>query len=120
MMWGFDQTPVVGTTEHRAGKGQTTTGPERAGDEQRGETISWTAPPRLDVPLCLLHGAADQHTLTGLVEEYYSLVEAPAKNLVLLPGGGHCAVLMQPGAFPAELRACINGTPAGTSGPGTR
>ena len=47
-------------------------------------------------------------------------VEAPAKNLVLLPGGGHCAVLMQPGAFLAELRACINGIPAGTSGPGTR
>lgn len=84
------------------------------------ETMSWTAPPRLDVPVCLLHGAVDLHTLTGLAEEYYNLVEAPARNLVLLPGGGHCAVLMQPAAFLAELRACINGTPAGTSGPGSR
>jgi pimeloyl-ACP methyl ester carboxylesterase len=82
--------------------------------------MSWTAPPRFDLPVCLLHGAADQHTLTGLVEEYHKEVEAPAKNLVLLPGGGHCAVLMQPAAFLAELRACINGMSAGTSGPGSR
>ncbi len=80
------------------------------------ETMSWTAPRQFSVPVCLPHGDSDQHTLTSLVEEYYPLVEAPAKNLVLLPGGGHCAVLMQPAAFLTELRACVsravNGPPS--------
>ncbi len=44
------------------------------------ETMSWTAPPRFDVPVCLLYGAADQHTLTGLVEEYHTKVEAPPRT----------------------------------------
>jgi pimeloyl-ACP methyl ester carboxylesterase len=35
-------------------------------------------------------------------------IEAPRKDLVLLPAGGHCAVLMQPDAFLAELRARIS------------
>ena len=45
------------------------------------------------------------------------MIEAPAKNLLLLPGGGHCAVLMQPAAFLAGLRSCVGGTvnaPSGT------
>ncbi len=87
------------------------------------ETMSWTSPRAFGVPVHLLHGDDDQHTLTSLVEEYYQMLQAPAKNLVLLPGGGHCAVLMQPVAFLAELRACVgrvvNGAPAGTSGPGS-
>jgi pimeloyl-ACP methyl ester carboxylesterase len=76
------------------------------------ETMSWTAQQqgtRFGVPFYLLHGDTDQHTLTSLVEDYYPMVEAPAKNLVLLPGGGHCAVLMQPAAFLAELRSCVGG-----------
>jgi pimeloyl-ACP methyl ester carboxylesterase len=73
------------------------------------ETMAWIAPRQFGVPVCLLHGDSDQHTLTSLVEEYYPLAEAPAKSLVLLPGGGHCAVLMRPDAFLAELRACIGG-----------
>jgi pimeloyl-ACP methyl ester carboxylesterase len=42
------------------------------------------------------------------------MVEAPARTLVLLPGGGHCAVLMQPAAFLAELRACLGPVSAAT------
>jgi len=78
------------------------------------------APREFGVPVHLLHGDSDAHTLTRLVEEYYPTVEAPAKSLVLLPGGGHCAVLMQPAAFLAGLRGCVNGAPSGTSGPGSR
>ena len=51
-------------------------------------TMSWTAQQqgtRFGVPVYLLHGDTDPHTLTSLVEEYYPTVEAPAKNLVLLP-----------------------------------
>ena len=50
------------------------------------ETMSWTAQQRgtrFGVPVYLLHGDADQHTLTSLVEEYYPMIEAPAKNLLL-------------------------------------
>ncbi len=88
------------------------------------ETMSWTAQQqgtRFGVPVYLLHGDADQHTLTSLVEEYYPIVEAPAKNLLLLPGGGHCAVLMQPATFLAGLRSCVGGAvnaPSGTCRPG--
>ena len=93
------------------------------------ETMSWTAPRRFDVPVYLLHGDTDAHTLTSLAEEYYPRVEAPAKDLVLLPGGGHCAVLMQPAAFLAALGACLGGpasrsavseSAAGTCDPGRR
>jgi pimeloyl-ACP methyl ester carboxylesterase len=64
-------------------------------------------------PVYLLHGEADEHTLTSLVREYFAAVEAPAKDLVLLPGGGHCVVLAQPDAFLAELRALQMGSIVG-------
>jgi pimeloyl-ACP methyl ester carboxylesterase len=93
------------------------------------ETMSWTAPRRFGVPVYLLQGDTDAHTLTSLVEEYYPAVEAPAKDLVLIPGGGHCAVLMQPAAFLAALGACVGGPASrgtvsesapGTCDPGSR
>jgi len=59
------------------------------------------------IPFFIFQGAADEHTLTSLAEEYLAAVEAPGKDLVLLPGGGHCAVLMQPDVFLAELRALV-------------
>jgi len=40
------------------------------------ETMSWTAPRRFDVPVCLLQGDTDEHTLTRLVQEYYPMIEA--------------------------------------------
>jgi pimeloyl-ACP methyl ester carboxylesterase len=68
---------------------------------------AWEAGTRFDVPFLIFQGDADEHTLTGLAREYFDAVEAPAKDLVLLPGGGHCAVLMQPDAFLAGLRARV-------------
>jgi pimeloyl-ACP methyl ester carboxylesterase len=75
------------------------------------ETMSWDAHKagtRFDIPFFLLHGDTDPHTLTSLATEYYAAVEAPAKDLALLPGGGHCAVLTQPATFLAELRARLD------------
>ena len=72
------------------------------------ETMSWTAARQgtgFDVPFFIVQGDSDEHTLTSLAEEYFATVTAPAKELVLLPGGGHCAVLMQPASFLAALRA---------------
>jgi pimeloyl-ACP methyl ester carboxylesterase len=80
------------------------------------ETMSWSAwayGSRFAIPVYLLHGAADEHTLTSLVREYFAAIEAPAKELILLPGGGHCAVLAQPAAFLAELRALQMGSIVG-------
>jgi len=74
-------------------------------------TMSWNARQhgtRFAVPFFLLHGDADQHTLTNLAREYFAAIDAPSKHLALLPGGGHCAVLMQPATFLAELRARLD------------
>jgi pimeloyl-ACP methyl ester carboxylesterase len=74
------------------------------------ETMTWDATQhgtRFDIPFFLLHGDSDQHTLTSLVIEYFAAVEAPVKDLVLIPGGGHCAVLMQPDVILTHLRAKV-------------
>jgi pimeloyl-ACP methyl ester carboxylesterase len=84
------------------------------------ETMRWSAAAegtRFAVPFFIFQGDADPHTLTSVAQEYFGAVEAPAKDLVLLPGGGHCAVLMQSGTFLAELRAraCRGGAMAATA-----
>jgi pimeloyl-ACP methyl ester carboxylesterase len=73
--------------------------------------MSWTATRQgtgFDVPFFIFQGEGDEHTLTSLAGEYFATVTAPAKELVLLPGGGHCAVLMQPAAFLAELSTRVS------------
>jgi pimeloyl-ACP methyl ester carboxylesterase len=75
------------------------------------ETMRWSAVAEgtsFAIPVCIFQGDADEQTLTCLAQEYFATIEAPRKDLVLLPGGGHCAVLMQPDAFLAELRARIS------------
>jgi len=74
------------------------------------ETMRWTARQHgagFAVPFYIFQGDSDQHTLTSLAAEYFASVEAPAKDLILLPGGGHCAVLTQPATFLAGLRAHV-------------
>jgi pimeloyl-ACP methyl ester carboxylesterase len=55
------------------------------------------------VPIVLLHGAADSYTLPALAQEYIAALDAPVKDLVLLPGCGHMAVLTQPERILDEL-----------------
>lgn len=74
-------------------------------------SVSWSAAAEgtsFAVPFFIFQGGADEHTLTSLAREYFAVVEAPEKSLVLLPGGGHCAVLMQPDVFLGELRARVS------------
>jgi pimeloyl-ACP methyl ester carboxylesterase len=74
------------------------------------ETMTWDAAQhgtRFEIPFFLLHGASDQHTLTSLATEYFDTIQAPVKELALIPGGGHCAVLMQPDALLDQLRARV-------------
>ena len=84
------------------------------------ETMRWSAwrHTRFAVPFFVFQGDSDQHTLTSLAAEYVAAVEAPAKDLVLLAGGGHCAVLMQPAVFLNELRARL--VPARRGAPDSR
>jgi pimeloyl-ACP methyl ester carboxylesterase len=82
------------------------------------ETMTWDASQhgtRFEIPFFLFHGASDQHTLTSLAVEYFAAVEAPVKSLALIPGGGHCAVLTQPDAILARLRAEVTPLAAAAS-----
>jgi pimeloyl-ACP methyl ester carboxylesterase len=72
------------------------------------ETVTWDTAShgtQFDIPVFLFHGAVDKQTLTSLATEYFATIEAPVKNLVLIPDGGHCVVLAQPDVFLAHLLA---------------
>jgi pimeloyl-ACP methyl ester carboxylesterase len=84
--------------------------------EQTMAWSAWHAGTSFEIPFFMIHGDDDQHTLTGLAQEYFAAVQAPAKDLVLLPGGGHCAVLMQPAAFLTALRDMLGSASPLTSG----
>jgi pimeloyl-ACP methyl ester carboxylesterase len=62
---------------------------------------------RFEVPFFVFQGASDTLTLTSCVEPYLSDLQAPAKDLVNLPGGGHVALLTQANEFLAELVARV-------------
>lgn len=42
-----------------------------------------------DVPIVLIQGTDDRLTVTALVKDYFDHIDAPSKQLVLLPGAGH-------------------------------
>ena len=64
---------------------------------------AWRLFTRFEVPFYLFQGDADLLTPAELAEEYFAAVEAPAKGLVLLKGGGHMAILLQSEQFLEEL-----------------
>jgi pimeloyl-ACP methyl ester carboxylesterase len=57
----------------------------------------------LEVPFFLLQGETDVITVTSLAEEYFQDVQAPAKELALIPDAGHFAAFTRPDRFLAEL-----------------
>jgi pimeloyl-ACP methyl ester carboxylesterase len=63
---------------------------------------------RFEVPVLILHGDADLHTLPSLAEQYLSVIDAPTKEFVHLPGAGHMAMLTQPDLFLTELLARVH------------
>jgi pimeloyl-ACP methyl ester carboxylesterase len=62
---------------------------------------------RFEVPLFLFQGESDVVTLTSLATEYFQEVEAPTKELALIPDAGHFAAFTQPERFLAELRTRV-------------
>ena len=62
---------------------------------------------RLEVPFFLFQGEHDVITLTSLATEYFQEVQAPTKQLALIPDAGHFAAFTQPERFLAELLARV-------------
>jgi pimeloyl-ACP methyl ester carboxylesterase len=60
-----------------------------------------------DIPVFLLHGEDDVHTLPEPAEEYLAAIRAPAKEFVRLPGTGHLSLLARPELFLTELLARV-------------
>jgi pimeloyl-ACP methyl ester carboxylesterase len=52
-----------------------------------------------EIPVFFIQGAEDIQTPTSLVETYFVEIDAPTKQLILLPGGGHMAIVAQSAAF---------------------
>jgi pimeloyl-ACP methyl ester carboxylesterase len=76
--------------------------------------------PRLEVPFFLFQGATDVVTLTSLATEYFTEVQAPTKELALIPDAGHFAAFTQPHRFLAELRTRVRPLAAAPSPSPTR
>lgn len=59
---------------------------------------------RFEIPFYLLQGESDILTITSLAQEYYERVDAPSKEIALIPDASHFAAFTQPEAFLAALR----------------
>jgi proline iminopeptidase len=62
------------------------------------------AAPSVPVPVVIIQGDEDIQTPTSLARAYFESLQAPEKAFVLIPGGGHTAILAMPEAFHAALR----------------
>lgn len=60
--------------------------------------------PALEVPVYFFAGARDYNTPLALVEEYYELLEAPDKELVVFDGSAHTPFLGEPEEFYRQMR----------------
>jgi len=59
------------------------------------------------MPVFIIQGDADMQTPAVQAQEYFAHITAPSKRLVLLPGGGHRAMIAMPDQFLAALRTYV-------------
>jgi pimeloyl-ACP methyl ester carboxylesterase len=59
------------------------------------------------MPVLVIQGDEDMQTPAVQAQEYFARLTAPSKRLVLLPGGGHRAIIAMPDQFLAALRAYV-------------
>jgi pimeloyl-ACP methyl ester carboxylesterase len=71
------------------------------------EYISCRIATRFDVPVVVLQGDSDVLTPTGLAAVWLAALEAPHRDLALLPDTGHLAALLDPQRFLDELVARV-------------
>lgn len=74
---------------------------------------------KFKVPIFILQGDMDLQSPSALVVEYFSALDAPLKELVILRGEGHTAVLVLPDVFLAELLAKVRPLATQTIGLGS-
>jgi pimeloyl-ACP methyl ester carboxylesterase len=60
------------------------------------------------MPMFFIQGELDDITPTSLVKDYVRQITAPRKDLVVLPGEGHLAVMANPELFLKDLRALLD------------
>jgi pimeloyl-ACP methyl ester carboxylesterase len=70
---------------------------------------------RFEVPFFVFQGETDVITLTELATEYFAEVEAPTRELTLIPDAGHFAAFTRPDRFLAELRTRVRPLAAAAS-----
>ncbi|CAN7465274.1 alpha/beta hydrolase [Phenylobacterium sp. LjRoot164] len=61
--------------------------------------------PAIPVPVLIIQGDQDIQTPTSLAAAYFEKIQAPAKRWVIIPGGGHNAILLMSGKFLQVLKA---------------
>jgi pimeloyl-ACP methyl ester carboxylesterase len=86
----------------KAGSGEMTFD-QRVADAELMAYDAWRMGGRFEVPFFLFQGERDVVTLTSLATEYFQEVQAPAKELALIPDAGHFAAFTQPDRFLTEL-----------------
>ena len=59
--------------------------------------------PSLEVPVWFIIGDKDKNTPRQLVEEYYEMIEAPHKELVIFDSSAHTPFLAEPEKFSREI-----------------
>jgi pimeloyl-ACP methyl ester carboxylesterase len=87
---------IAGATQHRAKLVEENQNYSAAG---RGK--------RFEVPVFFFQGSEDIQAPMQLVEEYLRDLTAPAKDLVVFPGGGHNSYFFYSDRFLSELRARV-------------
>jgi pimeloyl-ACP methyl ester carboxylesterase len=64
---------------------------------------------RFELPYFVIQGQNDLFTPTGPATSYFAKVVAPRKQMVVLEGAGHFALVTHPDAFIAALERMLNG-----------
>lgn len=75
-------------------------------DHLYDEMFAWSdleAPAPFEVPVVIIQGGDDIQTPTVLARRYFDKLQAPSKQFVVVPGGGHSMVIAMPDAFLAAL-----------------
>jgi len=81
-----------------------------SGTKLMGELMSYDAKRlggKFETPMFFFQGESDVNTPTELVDEYFSTIQAPEKELVLLKDCGHMAVFSKSDVFLKELIARV-------------
>lgn len=59
------------------------------------------------MPVFIIQGDEDMQTPAEQAKAYFARIAAPSKRLVLLPGGGHRAIIAMPDQFLAALQTYV-------------